>query len=230
MFIIKRNQVIVTALVAMVAVAGYLNFTETQFSNNIVENAMILNEEGDNLISLIPDGEIRMIADDEDLDYDFSVADIEFKDPLDAEAATLANARAEEDDTGAAIFVNSNENVSSSVQFFAQAKLEREQSRAKEKEILTEMINNENVDSEKKAECADNMLEIQKRIEKETSAEAMIKSKGFNECYVRIDSQTVDVVVDKETLTDAEIAQIMDIVTRKAETTADKIRISPLKK
>ena len=47
---------------------------------------------------------------------------------------------------------------------------------------------------------------------------------------VRIDDETVDVVVDKEELTDAEVAQIEDIVKRKTGFEADKIRISPLKK
>ena len=57
----------------------------------------------------------------------------------------------------------------------------------------------------------------------------MIKSKGFKNVYVRIDDETVDVVVDKDNLTDAEIAQIEDIVKRKTSVSADKIRISPLK-
>ena len=76
---------------------------------------------------------------------------------------------------------------------------------------------------------ADNLLEIQQRIEKETAAEAMIESKGFSEVYVRIDDNTVDVVVNKSELTDSELAQIMDIVTRKTGMKESQIRISPLK-
>ena len=40
----------------------------------------------------------------------------------------------------------------------------------------------------------------------------------------------VDVVVDRSELTDAEVAQIEDIVKRKTGMASDKIRISPLKK
>ena len=58
----------------------------------------------------------------------------------------------------------------------------------------------------------------------------MIEAKGFNEVYVRIDDDTVDVVVNKESLSEAEIAQIEDIVKRKTGVSADKIRISPIKK
>ena len=35
-----------------------------------------------------------------------------------------------------------------------------------------------------------------KRIEKENAAEDMLKAKGFSEVYVRIDDDTVDVVVE----------------------------------
>lgn len=239
MFVIKRNQVIVTALVVMIAVAGYLNFTETKVSQS-GETALLLNEEGDSYATLNDDGSISTLADNDPKEENLDVAKAVGGeiDPITAEIASESNG------DGAAVFVNAeanagtdpNESVTTSTapaegaQFFVQAKLDREQARAKQKDILTEMINNGNVEGEQKAACADNMLELQKKIEKETAAEAMIEAKGFKEAYVRIDDETVDVVVDKEKLTDAEIAQIEDIVKRKTGFAEDKIRISPLKK
>ena len=219
MFVVKRNQVIVTALAVMVAVAGYLNFTESRASEG-AKTAMSLNEEGDAMallddFSVLPDTDPSEMAEESGLDPITAELNV-------AEASTTTG-------DGAAVFVNADENVGTST-FFAEAKLDREQARAKQKDMLTEMMNNESVDGEQKAACADNMFELQKRIEKETAAEAMIESKGFKEAYVRIDDETVDVVVDKEELTDAEVAQIEDIVKRKTGFEADKIRISPLKK
>lgn len=234
MFVIKRNQVIVTALVVMIAVAGYLNFTESDVSQSgeSTKTAMLLNEEGDSYAALNDDGSISTLADNEPEDENLDVANAVI-DPITAEVASNSETNAD----GTAVFVNaeSDTSVTASTQptgeaFFVQAKLDREQARAKQKDMLTEMINNTNIEGEQKAACADNMLEIQKRIEKETAAEAMIESKGFKEAYVRIDDETVDVVVDKEKLTDAEIAQIEDIVKRKTGFPQDKIRISPLKK
>ena len=129
-------------------------------------------------------------------------------------------------DAGTAVFVNSTSNSS----YFVQAKLDREQSRAKQKDMLNEMINNEKATSEQKNEATTAILQIQKRIEKENAAEDMLKAKGFSEVYVRIDDDTVDVVVDKEKLTDSEVAQIEDIIKRKTGLPTDKIRITPLKK
>ena len=74
---------------------------------------------------------------------------------------------------GAAVYVSANGNGSA---YFAEAKLNREQSRAKEKDILTEMLNNENITEEQKAKCTESKLLLQERMEKESAAEAMINS------------------------------------------------------
>ena len=57
----------------------------------------------------------------------------------------------------------------------------------------------------------------------------MIKAKGFDEAYVRIYDDCVDVIVDREEITQQEAAQIQDILTRITNLGADKIRISLLK-
>ena len=213
MFAIKRNQVMVTALLIMVAVAGYINFAEVKNGKSTDPVSMLGN--GDDMYqALVQDGEIVVFADDEDMDV-FS-----------ENGYDMITAQAEEDDTGAAVFVNAS---AVEGEFFVQAKLEREQARAKQQDMLTEMMNNDNLTAEEISQCTDNMLTIQQRIEKETAAEAMIKAKGFTNVYVRIDDETVDVVVDKENLTDSDIAQIEDIVKRKTSMSSDKIRISPLK-
>ena len=209
MFAVKRNQIVVTALAVMIAAAGYLNFTESRSSGDITD--VDLNDPTSYEALLNDDGSIATIADDADTDG------LEIALSIDDTAEVY-------DDTGAAVYVSAQADT-----YFVQAKLEREQARASQKDMLTEMINNTNVDDTKKQECADNLLEIQQRIEKETAAEAMIESKGFSEAYVRIDDDTVDVVVNKSELTDTELAQIMDIVTRKTGMSESQVRISPLK-
>lgn len=227
MFAVRKNQIVVTTLVVMIAVAGYLNFSQTQEvqstaagSKTGVESTA-QKDDGTSYEALIDDSaDITVLADDFEKG---ETAKSTALDPLTAEA----NYTSPDDDTGAAIFVNATEDTST---YFVQAKLDREQSRAKQKDMLTEMINNEKLDSNQKADFAAGMLELQQRIEKETAAETMIKAKGFNEAYVRIDDETVDVVVSSESLSESQLAQIEDIVKRKTGVSADKIRISTLKK
>lgn len=217
MFMMKRNQVVVTALAVMIGTAGYLNFQESKNSEGI-QTALDLTDMNDTTAVI---KEYATLPDDifaEDMEPINMSAML---DPITAELTQTTG-------DGTAIFVNGNA-IGEEVEFFAEAKLDREQSRAKQKDILTSMINNENVSQTQKDECGNSLIELQERIEKETAAEAMIKSKGFTDAYVRIDDETVDVVVDKESLTPAELAQIEDIVKRKTGYEADKIRINSLK-
>lgn len=208
MFTVKRNQVVVTALAVMIAAAGYLNFQESKSSEG-TQTAMQMTEEGDA-------ASVDYAALPDDLPEDEMLLD-----PVTAEVSETTG-------DGAAVFVNANSGGDAS-QYFAEAKLEREQSRAKQKDILTEMLNNSNVSESQKTVCSDSMLELQQRIEKETAAEAMIQAKGFSDAYVRMDDETVDVVVSKDSLTETEVAQIEDIVKRKTGYTAEQIRISTWK-
>ncbi len=207
MFTFKRNQVVICALVAMIGVAGYLNYIDqTEYDTQMVLS--------DNL-ELTP------------LNGGSSIANSNtYLDNPEISLSTSTLTLSENTTSpGDAIFVNS----SSDTSYFVQAKLDREQVRAKEKDMLMEVVNAEATPEEQKQDAAKEVLELQQRIEKESAAEAMIESKGFNGVYVRIDDDTVDVVVNKSELTEQEIAQIQDIVSRKTGLSAEKIRINTLK-
>lgn len=222
MFAVKKNQVIITALVAMIAAAGYLNYIDSAPQK---ANEVMLTDNSD--IALVGDSNNVAVTDDNpEIAAAESTTSGNTSSEKNEEKTTNVNKAEADSDAGAAVFVNSSTDTS----YFVQAKLDREQSRAKQKDMLNEMLNNEKATSEQKNEATTAMLQIQKRIEKENAAEDMLKAKGFSEVYVRIDDDTVDVVVDKEKLTDAEIAQIEDTIKRKTGLPADKIRITPFKK
>ena len=217
MFVLKRNQIIITALVVMIAVAGYLNYRD---GLGAAETAgLTYNEQGE-IAALIPD-EDYFFTDIDFVDLEF-VTFSETHDPAIAVNADLVD----ESEPGEAVFVT----ASSETSFFVQARLNREQARSAEKNILNNLINNENVESEERSQAANNMLDIQRRIERESAAESMIEAKGFAEVYVRIGENSVDVVVNKEALTEAEVAQIEDIVRRKTGMATNQIHISPMRR
>lgn len=222
MFAVKKNQVIITALVAMIAAAGYLNYIDSAPQK---ANEVMLTDNSD--IALVGDSNNVAVTDDNpEIAAAESTTSGNTSSEKNEEKTTNVNKAEADSDAGAAVFVNSSTDTS----YFVQAKLDREQSRAKQKDMLNEMLNNEKATSEQKNEATTAMLQIQKRIEKENAAEDMLKAKGFSEVYVRMDDDTVDVVVDKEKLTDTEIAQIEDTIKRKTGLPADKIRITPFKK
>lgn len=72
------------------------------------------------------------------------------------------------------------------------------------------------------------MINLTDMAEKETAAEILLEAKGFTDVVVSISGTMVDVVVNASTLTDAQRAQIEDIVTRKTGITPENIIISPV--
>ena len=158
MFAVKKNQVIITALVAMIAAAGYLNYIDSAPQK---ANEVMLTDNSD--IALVGDSNNVAVTDD---NPEIAVAEsttLGNTSSGKSEEKTTNDNKAEADsDAGAAVFVNSSTDTS----YFVQAKLDREQSRAKQKDMLNEMLNNEKATSEQKNEATTAMLQIQQRIEK----------------------------------------------------------------
>ncbi|MFV0440353.1 MAG: SpoIIIAH-like family protein [Lachnospirales bacterium] len=218
---LRKNQIVLGLLVVMVGVAGYLNYLDSNGEVASIDTyeSILLSDEGDIITTI---GDSLLLPETDEATETADITDGE-----DTSVVTSAIASTEEDlaPIGDAIFVSSNTQDT----FFVQAKLEREQARAKEKDFLVEIINNTHLAEGEKKEAATRILNIQERIEKETATESMIEAKGFKEVYVRIDDETVDVIVSKETLSESELAQIEDIVQRKTGFDAENIRISTFK-
>ncbi|MCL2753403.1 MAG: SpoIIIAH-like family protein [Defluviitaleaceae bacterium] len=208
---IKRNHIIISALVLMIAVTGYLNIRDNRAYD-------------DGGLALTSSGEIMALIMD-----DMMVQDVALVNTTLDEAGNLSTvhnpAITTAAEAGQAVFVN----TSSDSSFFIQAKLNREQARSGQMSSLTEMVNNQNITPEQRAEKASQLADILSRIEREAAAEALIEAKGFAEVYVRIGDNAVDIVVDRPQLTDQEVAQIVDVAVRKTGFALDQIFISPLR-
>jgi stage III sporulation protein AH len=227
MFRIKRNQAVIAALAVMIGVAGWLSFIDRRNRESVADldfGMPTLNEAGE-VTALIADlGDtgfefIGAFGSDLVTDDDITILTSLTQNADFIDATDFAN-------LGEAVFVSATD-ISN---FFAQEKLDREQGRARQRELLMEMINSQHVDRETKSVAADKLLEIHSRIENETAAEALLAAKGFGQTYVRIDDSTVDVIISKSGLSDAEIAQIEDIVKRKTGMGVESIRISTVKR
>ena len=193
----KKNQIIVTGLAVMIAVAGYLNYSDSFLQKNQSE------EVGNDLSSLV---ELLDISEE-----DLTVTDDEIA------------ALDEGEVPGEAILTNGS--VSNIV---AQAKINREQVRAKNKETLQAIIDDEQLAENQKNEAVAAMVALTELTEKEVAIESLLSSKGFADAVVSLNETSVDVIVNGADLTDAKIAQIEDIVVRKSGMDASQIVITPI--
>lgn len=218
--IFGKNQVIISALAIMIAIAGYLSITQDK------------TEEAVNLVgdSGTSNGELIYDISEDDLG---SETGYEYTDSGDVvtntpEPENVAEATPEASQTsenvGEAVLVS---NTIGS-EYFDSAKLSREQTRSKNKEILMEIINSSVATDAQKEDAVNEVINITSDSEKENAAETMLEAKGFGECIVSIVDGKADVIVNANNLTEKEIAQIEDIVKRKTDVAAADIVITPV--
>ena len=203
--VIGKNQVIITSLAILIAVAGYLNFADVDLGfrdkEASTDSSSILEDAGYDLT-------------DETALLDENQADGGLTDN------NLTDSQ-ETDTPGEAVFTGS-------TGFAAQAKISREQVRSQNKADLQDIINNEEIDDEEKQEAIHTMVSMTDLSEKEAAAESLLSAKGFNDSVVSITDDQADVIVGASELSDANRAQIEDIVTRKTGVAAQNIVINPV--
>lgn len=232
--LVKKNQLMITALAVMIAIAGYLEFAGTNLEEeyvtvddsavDAVDSSGVITEnytagELDGMIDLSEEDLLSAgLTDIESLD---SEVDIVMEDYLDQDMQVAEVTPEEGEIPGEAVLTST-----SGVSMLSDAKLLKEQTRAKNKEMLMEIINSEGLTDEQKQDAVDSMVEMTVVAEKESAAEILLEAKGFSDVVVSIADGMVDVVVNAVELTDAQRAQIEDIVYRKTGITAENIVIS----
>jgi stage III sporulation protein AH len=269
----KRNQIMITALALMIAIAGYLNFmgkkvdeenlftTSAQFE----EASGVTTEDGtdmaavtditDESLALLPEqenGAIDESAAMTDIDSMDSEDEMVYSDYLDENQAENVSAAADDAALDETAMAGTDENAASgevaqvtedytgetpgeavftssqAISSIAGANLMKEQTRAKNKEALLNIINAENLPESAKQDAVNSMIELTDITQKECAAEILLEAKGFADVVVSISGDVADVIVQADDLTEAQRAQIEDIVSRKTGIGAENIIISPV--
>lgn len=219
----RRNQLVLTLLAVMIAVAGYLTYLPKE------ENTIpALGDQGDSALMDISDEDV-------------------LSENIALEQAQYTGANAGEQESGSA---EASENISESEEtaesanssaqpgeavltwaeqvenLMAEAELSREQVRTRNEETLNNIINNENLSQEQRQTAADNLMNITANASTEAAIESLLETKGLAQTLVTISETGVEVLVGSTSITDAERAQIEDTVKREADVEIADIVIS----
>lgn len=225
--IIKKNQIIITSLAILIAVAGYLNYTE----KSVLNQTKKAEEAAEQVQDTTADPSLDEVAANASLEYASDTLLEGTDDILSNDSDLESETTASEDSDGESTDETSvpGEAVLTNVgTFSANARLQREQLRAKNKETLLNMINSGNLSEEQKSDITNEMLHITQIAELENQVETLLEAKGFTDAVVSISDNAVDVVVNMTDVTEEGRAQIEDIVKRKTEVPASNIVITPI--
>ena len=230
--IFRKNQLVITALALMIAVAGYFSYM-----NNNMEDGQVTAEasaDAGTVQDTYDISEEDMLAEQEILTDEGTGEELALVEGTETAAvdavqsgdvAQMTDGAADVENPGEAVLTST---TIANLDYAAEMKLNREQIRSKNKESLLEIVNNTTIDESLKQDAVNKMIAMTDIAEREAAAEMLLEAKGFSDVVVSITEDNCDVVLNMGEVTDAKRAQVEDIVKRKTNIAADKIVITPI--
>lgn len=190
MMIFRRKEIIAAALVVLIGMAGYLNWS---YQDTVrVQDGESYIEAGKKL------GETQLVsADTSEVTADAS------------------------DSTSQAETVSDD--------YFENAKLEKQASRAKTLEILNETAANESFDNEIRKHAQEQILALAAVTEKETAAENIAKAKGYYNICVFVNEDSANITVKHENFSEADAVKLREIAQEQLKISANQIKVVEIK-
>ena len=227
--LLKKNQIIITALAIMIAIAGYLNLTKdtladekTMIDDKVAEAGEYESFSEADFLSEndIADGMLD-ISEENMSDNTYEVSSSGSGDLIMTENE-MSKIDEAQGIPGEAILAS----TTISSDYFSSAKLKREQTRSKNKEMLMDLLADASATEEQRNVAFGKIVALAETAEIENATELLLEAKGFDGAVVSIVDESVDVVINAASVTDGQIAQIEDIVIRKTGMAAESIVVS----
>lgn len=211
--ILKRKEVVAAALVVLIGVAGYLNWS---YQDEIrVTDGEIYAETGKRL------GEAQYVS--------TTKSDVEDKDKADTKETAKEDKSKDKEDSKKEDKKEDSENAKADADSFASARIEKENARSKSLEILNQTAANESFDDDTRKQAQERILKMASNVEKEATIENIAKAKGYSEIAVYIDGEAVDMLIKKADLSESDITKLKDIAAQQLNIGANDIKIVQIK-
>ena len=112
-------------------------------------------------------------------------------------------------------------------EYFAQARLSRQQARDEAVGILSKTAENESATEEARAAASTGIQLMADNAVVESSIENLVIAKGYEDCVTFVNENGVNVIVSRPEngLTDTDVAKIRDIVISEASVAAEAVKI-----
>ena len=199
---IKKGTVAIYVLALMLVTAGYWNYlsreTQTLATMNSEENST-----NENL------GDATLVSNNELIqDENEKQAEKENENP--------ENENKEKTEEN-----NKNNNDG----YFQESKLSRDTMYSQTLETYQTMLNNSNVSEEQKAIVTQEITKLNKEKNAIMICENLISNKGFSDCVIFVNIDSISIIIKAEQLKTDEIAQIQNIISREMNSKVENIHI-----
>ena len=238
-YFMKKNQIVVAVIGLMLITAGYLNFTNNEQANQILETGLLADtidmaEIGDaQLVSTQPANDSSLANEENNASREgknqgnsLNENDITKDDKNNVEKSetnqeeTQVNSNKEEAETTQ---TNANTTID---EYFTKSRLERNTMYSQMLESYQKILDKTTISENQKQTAQKEITRINEQQNAIMITENLIKTKGFEDLVIFINDTSINVIVKAEELKTEQIAQIQNIITRELKANIDDIHIS----
>mgnify|MGYP000771368434 CR=1 FL=1 len=218
--LLKKNQVIIYVIAIMFMTAGYLNYTINQ--DGTLETSMQMEAKDDTALADI--GDATLVSSNDILGGDTTETNTvnSTENELNSNTTSIDNQNMSTNETEQA-----NTTVSSNKDdYFTKSKLERDTMYSQMIETYEKVINSSNSLETQKQTATQEITKINETKNSIMICENLIKTKGFENCIVFVNGESVNVIIGVSEMKQEEVAQIQNIVSRELKSAIENIHIS----
>ena len=197
---IKKGSVAIYVLAMMLVTAGYWNYISNE-SQTIETVSMSQNSETDEKTRDEHLGDATLVSNNELINEENALIEDESEDE------TTETSTSQEDE------------------YFQESKLARDTMYSQTLETYQGILNNSNVSEEQKAIVTQEITELNKEKNAIMICENLISTKGFSNCVIFVNIESISVIVESDELKADEIAQIHNIISREMNAKVENIHI-----
>lgn len=236
MKILKRNQIIISVLALMLITVGYMSYTSNV--QNAVETGKLMDAE-----KYAGIGDARLVSSNNTVKNDSTLSNDENENSEVSENASSVSDNSANEITTASTENNSKEKnnqesivpndsaettsaQTTGANYFAVSKLERDTMYSQMVESYQNIISNNAVSPDQKNISTQEISKINNKKNSIMIAENLIKNLGFQDVVIFVNDNSTSVIVKAEKLSEADVAQIQNIVCREIGVETENIHIS----
>lgn len=210
--ILKKNQVIISAIAIMLIAAGYMNYTAN--TKDALEASALADTEAYAQL-----GDATLVS-----------ANVTDNTTIGTAISTNTENTENTESTGNTGNTENTEvtqtSSSSSDEYFTESRLEREKMYSQMLESYQNILENSQISETQKEISQNEIKNINDTKNAIMIAENLIKNKGFEDVVIFVNGESISVIIKGAEITPEQIAQIQNIVSRELSAEVDNIHIS----
>ena len=213
--ILKKNQVIISAIAIMLIVAGYMNYTAN--TKDTLEASVLADTES---YAQLGDATLVSANVTDNTTIDTAISTNTANTESDGNTGNTENI---EDFGDTEVTQTSN---STSNEYFTESRLEREKMYSQMLESYQNILENTQISETQKDISQNEIKNINDTKNAIMIVENLIKNKGFEDVVIFVNGESISVIIKGGEITPEQIAQIQNIVSRELSAEVDNIHIS----